>query len=125
MDYKVFLKETKNIPKTGTSAWPWNTRTTPPWTAWPQKAKRMRDKILGGKAPGQQLTEKRAEIREIISSELLQEIILKSSNTRPRAGFPRFGPTQITWRQPPRLSTKRRRPEDKLSPQKPTKTKSS
>jgi len=37
----------------------------------------LRDKILGGKAPAQQLTEKRAEIREIISSELLQEIFLK------------------------------------------------
>jgi hypothetical protein len=36
-----------------------------------------RDKILGGKAQGQQLNEKRAEVREIISSELLQEIFLK------------------------------------------------
>ena len=36
-----------------------------------------RDKILGGKQPAQELGEKRAEIREIISSELLQEIILK------------------------------------------------
>ena len=35
------------------------------------------DKILGGKAQAQSLGEKRAEIREIISSELLQEIVLK------------------------------------------------
>jgi len=41
------------------------------------KGESIRDKILGGKAPAQQLTEKRAEVREIISSELLQEIFLK------------------------------------------------
>jgi hypothetical protein len=32
---------------------------------------------MGGKQPAQELSEKRAEIREIISSELLQEIFLK------------------------------------------------
>jgi hypothetical protein len=37
----------------------------------------FRDKILGGKQPAQQLAEKRAEIRELITSDLLQEIILK------------------------------------------------
>ena len=36
-----------------------------------------RDKILGGKQAALELGEKRAEIREIISSELLQEIFLK------------------------------------------------
>src|SRR5258708_2792736 len=41
------------------------------------KGEALRDKILGGKGPAQQLTEKRAEIREVISSELLQEILLK------------------------------------------------
>lgn len=41
------------------------------------KGEAVRDKILGGKQQGQELGEKRAEIREIISSELLQEIILK------------------------------------------------
>ena len=41
------------------------------------KGEMARDKILGGKAQGQQLNEKRAEVREIISSELLQEIFLK------------------------------------------------
>ena len=41
------------------------------------KGEALRDKILGGKAPAQQLSEKRAEIREIISSELLQEVFLK------------------------------------------------
>jgi hypothetical protein len=37
----------------------------------------VRDKILGGKQQGQQLTEKRIEMRETISSELLEEIYLK------------------------------------------------
>jgi hypothetical protein len=37
----------------------------------------VRDKILGGKQQAQQVGEKRAEIRELISSELLQEIMLK------------------------------------------------
>ena len=41
------------------------------------KAEMVRDKILGGKGAAQQLSEKRSEIREIISSELLQEIYLK------------------------------------------------
>jgi hypothetical protein len=41
------------------------------------KAEVLRDKILGGKAPARQLADKRVEIREVISSELLQEIILK------------------------------------------------
>jgi hypothetical protein len=43
----------------------------------PAKAEMVRDKILGGKQPAQQLADKRAEIREVISSELLQEIVLK------------------------------------------------
>jgi hypothetical protein len=42
-----------------------------------EKGEMVRDKILGGKAQGQQLGEKRAEIREIISNELMQEIFLK------------------------------------------------
>ena len=41
------------------------------------KGEAVRDKILGGKSPAQQLSEKRAEIREIVSSELLREVFLK------------------------------------------------
>ena len=37
----------------------------------------VRDKILGGQQQSQQLGEKRVEMRELISSELLQEIMLK------------------------------------------------
>jgi len=52
MDYKVFLKETQEGPHD-----------------W--------DKIMGGKQQAQQVAEKRTEIREVVSSELLQEIMLK------------------------------------------------
>jgi hypothetical protein len=41
------------------------------------KGEAVRDKIMGGKQQAQQVAEKRQEIREIVSSELLQEIMLK------------------------------------------------
>jgi hypothetical protein len=41
------------------------------------KGEALRDKLLGGKQGAQQLGEKRQEIREIISSELMQEVFLK------------------------------------------------
>jgi len=41
------------------------------------KTEMIRDKVLGGKQQAHQLGEKREEIRETISSDLLQEIILK------------------------------------------------
>jgi len=76
-DYKVFLKQTKNGPED------WDICVAVQYKNWAAldgqaaKGEAVRDKILGGKAQGQSLTEKRAEIREIISSELLQEIFLK------------------------------------------------
>ena len=41
------------------------------------KGEAARDKIMGGKQQAQQLGEKRLEMREQVSSELLQEIFLK------------------------------------------------
>jgi hypothetical protein len=76
-DYKIFLKQTKNNPED------WDICVAIQYKNWAAldgataKAEAARDKILGGKQPAQELGEKRAEIREIISSELLQEIILK------------------------------------------------
>jgi hypothetical protein len=76
-DYKVFLKETKNGPQD------WDICVAVQYKNWAAldgataKTEAVRDKILGGKAQAQSLGEKRAEIREIISSELLQEIVLK------------------------------------------------
>ncbi len=77
MDYKVFLKETKNNPEDWDICVAIQYKNHAAMDGLAAKGEVLRDKILGGKAPAQQLTEKRAEIREIISSELLQEIFLK------------------------------------------------
>ena len=76
-DYKIFLKQTKTNPED------WDICVAIQYKNWAAldglaaKGEAVRDKILGGKAQGQELNDKRAEIREIISSELLQEIVLK------------------------------------------------
>ena len=77
MDYKVFLKETKNNPEDWDVCLAVQYKNHAAMDGLAAKGEATRDKILGGKSQGQQLTEKRAEIREVISSELLQEIILK------------------------------------------------
>lgn len=77
VDYKIFLKQTKVNPED------WDICVAIQYKNWAAldglaaKGEVARDKILGGKAQGQELADKRAEIREIISSELLQEIVLK------------------------------------------------
>jgi hypothetical protein len=76
-DYKIFLKQTKNNPED------WDICVAIQYKNWAAldgaaaKGEAVRDKILGGKSQALDLNEKRAEIREIISSELLQEIVLK------------------------------------------------
>jgi hypothetical protein len=76
-DYKVFLKQTKNSPED------WDICVAIQYKNWAAldgataKGEAVRDKIMGGKQPMLDLNDKRAEIREIISSELLQEVILK------------------------------------------------
>jgi len=77
MDYKVFLKETKNNPEDWDICVAIEYKNYAAMDGLTAKGEMLRDKILGGKAQGQQLNEKRAEIREIISSELLQEVFLK------------------------------------------------
>jgi hypothetical protein len=77
MDYKVFLKETKHNPEDWDICVAIEYKNHAAIDGVAAKGEALRDKILGGKAPAQQLNEKRAEIREIISSELLQEIFLK------------------------------------------------
>jgi hypothetical protein len=77
MDYKLFLKETKNNPEDWDVCLAIEYKNHAAMDGLAAKAEVLRDKILGGKAPAQQLADKRAEIREVISSELLQEIILK------------------------------------------------
>jgi hypothetical protein len=76
-DYKVFLKQTKN------GLEDWDICVAIQYKNWAAldgavaKGEAVRDKVMGGKAQMQDLNDKRAEIREIISSDLLQEIILK------------------------------------------------
>ena len=77
MDYKLFLKETKNNPEDWDVCLAIEYKNHAAMDGLAAKGEMLRDKILGGKQPAQQLSEKRAEIRELISSELLQEIILK------------------------------------------------
>ncbi|MGA9304674.1 MAG: hypothetical protein WBW31_04635 [Candidatus Sulfotelmatobacter sp.] len=77
MDYKVFLKETKNNPEDWDICVAVEYKNHAAMDGLSAKTEAVRDKILGGKAPAQQLSEKRAEIRETVSSDLLQEIYLK------------------------------------------------
>ena len=77
MDYKVFLKETKNTPEDWDICVAVEYKNHAALDGLAAKGEAARDKILGGKQTAQQLAEKRAEIREIVSSELLQEIFLK------------------------------------------------
>jgi len=77
MDYKIFLKETKSSPQDWDIAVAVQYKNHAAMDGEVAKAEAVRDKVLGGKQPAQQLSEKRAEIREIISSELMQEITLK------------------------------------------------
>ena len=77
MDYKIFLKETKHNPEDWDMCVAVEYKNHAAMDGLAAKGEAVRDKILGGKQPAQQLAEKRAEIREIISSELLQEIVLK------------------------------------------------
>jgi hypothetical protein len=77
VDYKVFLKETKHDPDDWDIAVAVEYKNHAALDGLAAKGEALRDKILGGKQPAQQLAEKRSEIREILSSELLQEITLK------------------------------------------------
>jgi hypothetical protein len=77
MDYKLFLKETKNTPEDWDVCLAIEYKNHAAMDGLAAKGEALRDKTLGGKGPAQQLTDKRAEIREVISSELLQEILLK------------------------------------------------
>ena len=77
MDYKIFLKETKSGPDDWDICIAIEYKNHAAMDGLSAKAEMVRDKILGGKQQAQQLSEKRSEIRETVSSDLLQEIILK------------------------------------------------
>jgi hypothetical protein len=77
VDYKIFLKQTKSSPEDWDIAVAIEYKNYAAMDGLAAKGEAARDKILGGKAQGQQLADKRADIREIIASDLLQEIFLK------------------------------------------------
>jgi hypothetical protein len=77
VNYKIFLKETQNSPQDWDICLAVEYKNHAALDGLAAKAETVRDKVLGGKQPAQQLAEKRQEIREIVSSERLQEIFLK------------------------------------------------
>jgi len=77
VDYKLFFKETKNSPDDWDLCLAVEYKNHAALDGLDAKVEAIRDKVLGGKQPAQQLGEKRQEYRETVSSELLQEIFLK------------------------------------------------
>jgi len=77
VDYKLFMKETKSNPEDWDLCLAVEYKNHAALDGLAAKGEALRDKILGGKQQGQQLGEKRVEMREIITSDLLQEIMLK------------------------------------------------
>jgi hypothetical protein len=77
MDYKVFLKETKSNPEDWDIALAVQFKNHAALDGSTAKNEAIRDKVMGGKSQAQQVTDKRLEMRELVSSELMQEILLK------------------------------------------------
>ena len=77
VEYKVFLKETKSNPQDWDICLAIQYKNYAAMDGLSSKVEGIRDKVLGGKQQAHQLGEKREEIREVISSELLHEVVLK------------------------------------------------
>jgi hypothetical protein len=77
MDYKIFFKETKENPEDWDISLAIEYKNFAAMDGLSAKGEALRDKVLGGKQAAQQAAEKREEIREVISSQLLHEIYLK------------------------------------------------
>lgn len=77
LDYKIFFKETMENPHDWDIALAVQYKNYAAMDGQTAKGEAIRDKILGGKQPAQQLGEKRVEMREIVSSMLMQEVTLK------------------------------------------------
>jgi hypothetical protein len=77
VEYKVFLKETKSNPQDWDICLAVQYKNYATMDGLAGKVEGIRDKVLGGKQQAHQLGEKREEIREVISSELLHEVVLK------------------------------------------------
>lgn len=77
VDYKIFLKETQSNPQDWDICLAVEYKNHAALDGIGAKMEGIRDKVLGGKQQAHELGEKREEIREVINSELLQEITLK------------------------------------------------
>ena len=77
LDYKFFLKETKNDPQDWDVCLAIEYKNHAALDGLDAKEEAIRDKALGGKQQAQQLGEMRQQYRELVSSEQLQEIVLK------------------------------------------------
>lgn len=77
LDYKVFLKETHSSPQDWDICIAVQFKNHAALDGLAAKGEALRDKIIGSKQQALQLGEKRLEMREQVSSELLQEIFLK------------------------------------------------
>jgi len=77
VDYKIFFKETQHDPEDWDICLAVEYKNHAAMDGLGAKVEAIRDKVLGGKQPAQQLAEKRQDYRETISSEVLDEIFLK------------------------------------------------
>ena len=77
LDYKIFLKETQSNPQDWDICTAIEFKNHAALDGLASKEEAVRDKMLGGKQAFQQGVEKREEIREIVSEELLEEVLLK------------------------------------------------
>jgi hypothetical protein len=77
LDYKVFLKETKANPEDWDITIALQFKNHAALDGLAAKGEELRDKIMGGKQVMQEVTDKRNEIRELLTSDLMQEVMLK------------------------------------------------
>ena len=77
LDYKIFLKETKSNPEDWDIAVALQYKNHAALDGLAAKGETLRDKILGGKQQAQEMGDKRNEIRDLLTSDLMQEITLK------------------------------------------------
>jgi hypothetical protein len=77
LDYKIFLKETKSNPEDWDIAVALQFKNHAALDGQAAKGEILRDKIMGGKQQAQEVGDKRNEIRELLSSDLMQEVTLK------------------------------------------------
>jgi hypothetical protein len=77
MDWKVFFKQTRNNPQDWDIALAVLYKNHAQMDGEAAKFEAIRDKVMGGKKAANEANEKRGEIREVISTELVQEVMLK------------------------------------------------